>query len=1179
MRFQWQHLAAGAAAIVVLMLTWFGPQILHVTGTNAIVLRGGILLLGVIAVIGLLLWARSSMPAMPGAEEFHAPAAPAFAGASMAASAGASQDVDILIRDAAVKVAAARLAAGAQLSSLPTVFLLGETGAGKTSAMDQSGLDAELLAGQVYQESSIVPTRVANLWFARKTVFVEAGGPLMDDAGSWVRLIKHFVPGRFRSIFGGASLAPRAAIVCVDSEKLVREAALEKIVAQARKLRARLEELSYHMGVSLPVYVLFNRSDRIPYFEEFAGTFSNEETSQVLGSTLPLVGSTSSGVYAEQETKRLTAAFQAIFFTLAECRPGLLSRERNSDRQAGVYEFPREFGKLSKPLVQFLVDLCRPGHLRTGPFLRGFYFVGQRIITVSASSGQTMLGQRAAQRAPSGFNPDATSLISAQDPSAKTSWSTGTSLESAGEARRSVQRVFLSHVFSHVLLQDRAALGASGTSTRGDLGRRILFASIAALAAVWIVFTIVSFVGNARLVSAIRSAGRDLPTVQNLGSQPPTADSLRRLDDLRQTLVEIRGYNQNGVPWHLRWGLYAAGDPVFDDARAIYFHAFDQVLFQHTKHNLMNDLQTFRGVPQADADSGAAYDSLKTYLLTTSEYQRNSSLGEFLQNFLLKDWKRDLGEMDQDRTDLAAQQFAFYSSELSKDNPFSKNNDALLVSQVRAYLNSFSGVKRLYTSMLASAGQKTKSYRFAQQHPEASDVLHVPQDVSGAFTADGWKLMDANIRDARKFLQGEPWVLGTQTSIDVSAADLMSQLQGLYDTDYIKQWRGLLSSARLSLPYKDDADQASKLRKLADNSSPVLELFCDVSDNTNVASNAIKLAFQPVQQVVPPGCGVQKKYVQSSNEPYMRGLLTLQPCAQDLADAPPDQREAKKAACVEPAKQALNAATQIKQVLTPDAEGHIDDIVYSLLQKPIIPLQETTRSGGGPDPICGPLKALQSAYPFNAHSTRDITLDEFNAFFQPKTGTLSKTIDLHKSDLSLRDTQFVRALGSTTVVGPNYLRTLNGLYAVQLAVYPNGAADPRFEYSVTGHLPEAGGFKSEKLSFDGQEKTITGSGGTQRFVWPGTIAKGASLSLTSGDSELQVATYQGLWAVSHFLAGYTWQSSPTGYIIQGPLTGPTGQPIISNGKRVEVRFDVDFKGVPLFQAGFLSGYTCTSMTK
>src|SRR5580700_3456759 len=727
MRFQWQHLAAGAAAIVVLMLTWFGPQIFHAVGTNAIVLRGGILLLGVIAVIALLLWARSAMPQLPGSEESSAPQAGASGGA-------ASQDIDILVREAAGKVAAARLAAGAKLSSLPTVFLLGESGGGKTSAMDQSGLDAELLAGQVFQESSIVPTRVANLWFARKTVFVEAGGPLLDDAGSWVRLVKHFLPGRFRSIFGGGSLAPRAAIVCVDCEKLVREAALDKIVAQARKLRARLEELSYHMGVSLPVYVLFNRSDRIPYFEEFVGTFNNEETSQVLGSTLPLVGSTSSGVYAEQETKRLSAAFQAIFFTLAECRPGLLTRERNSDRQAGIYEFPREFGKLSKPLVQFLVDLCRPGHLRTGPFLRGFYFVGQRIITVSASAGQTMLGQRPAQRAGGGFNPDATSLISAQDTSAKTSWATSTSLEGASESRRSVQRLFLSHVFSHVLLQDRAALGASGKSTRGDFGRRILFASIACLALVWIIVTAVSFVGNARLVAGIRSAGQDLSAVQNLGSQPPTVDTLRRLDTLRQTLLQLRGYKQNGVPLQLRWGLYT-GDSVSDDARAIYFHAFDKVLFQHTKQNLMTDLRNYRGDPQPNADPGPPYAALKAYLLTTSEFPRNREQGPFLQDFLMTVWKRDLGDLDQNHTDLAAQQFAFYSSELSLDNPYSKLNESTLVDQVRGYLNRFSGLQRLYNSMLTDARQKSKAYRFAAAHPDGLEVMRARNDVDPAFTS------------------------------------------------------------------------------------------------------------------------------------------------------------------------------------------------------------------------------------------------------------------------------------------------------------------------------------------------------------------------------------------------------------------------------------------------------------
>jgi type VI secretion system protein ImpL len=1192
MQFRWEHLAAVALAIVILLLAWFVGPILHLAGANLLILRAGIILLGVVAVIGLLLWARSHQPPLPAVEERPGvPAVPSIPSAvkilGTSSSGAASQDIDVLIREANAKVAAARLGAGAKLSALPAVFLLGETAAGKTSVMDQSGLDAELLAGQVFQENSIVPTRAANLWFARKTVFVEAGGPLMDDPASWARLIKHFLPGGLASLFGG-SKAPRAAVVCVDAEKLLREAALEKIVAQARKLRARLEELSYHLGISLPVYVIFSRSDRIPYFDDFAGTFTTEEVSQVLGSTLPLIASAGSGVYAEQETRRLTAAFQGIFFSLAECRPGLLSRERVPTRQAGIYEFPREFGKLSKPLVQFLVDLCRPGHLRTGPFLRGFYFAGQRTVAVSAG-GQTMLGARAAAPKAGGFSPDATSLINSQDVGAKASFGASTSLDSPSESRKSIQRIFLSHVFSQVILQDRAALGASGSSVRGDLGRRILFAGIAVLALVWIIFTVVSFAGNSGLVSSIRSAANDLAVIENQSTvviagvgpgssvpqQPPSLDSLRKLDNVRQILVRLRDYDKNGVPLHLRWGLYTnSDDSLLNDARTIYFHAFDRFLFHQARAHLLADLQTYRGVPQPNADPGAPYDSLKAYLLTTSESQRNN--GEFLPDFLMKDWKRDLGEVDQDHTDLAAQQFAFYSSELTLDNPFSKNDDTLLVDQVRVYLNGFSGLQRLYNSMLTNARQKAKAYRFSVAHPEGSEVLHARNEVDAAFTFDGWKVMDQSIQNP-KAVQGETWVLGSAASTNLSPADLSTQLRAMYDKDFVQAWRTFLAGSSV-LGYGSDADAANKLKKLSANSSPLLALLCDTSDNTNVSDPAIKQAFLAPQQVVSPGCSAQRKYDQSSNDSYMKGLLDLQSCVQDVASTPPEQKDPKKTQCLQTALQAQRNAGQVEQALPNDADGHVDQMISTLLEEPIKSLQRlwAHSPGEGSGGLCGPLKALQSAYPFNAHSTRDITLAEFNAFFQPGKGLLSQFITGQKSNLSPQGTTFVRALGSTTPIGPTFLRTLNELYAIQLAVYPNTATDPHFEYSVTAHLPDVGSFTSEKLAFDGQEWTVSSSGGTHKFVWPGPVAQGATLTM---NGNLDVAHYDGIWAVSHFFSGYHWQAGSSGYVIQGPLIGPTGQPMTSNGKPVEVRFDVDFKAVPLFQAGFLSGYACAAMNK
>src|SRR5205807_3280594 len=55
-----------------------------------------------------------------------------------------------------------------------------------------------------------------------------------------------------------------------------------------------------------------------------------------------------------------------------------LDRENEPANVAGVYEFPRELGKLRKNLNQYLVELCKPSQLSANPYLRGFYFTGIR---------------------------------------------------------------------------------------------------------------------------------------------------------------------------------------------------------------------------------------------------------------------------------------------------------------------------------------------------------------------------------------------------------------------------------------------------------------------------------------------------------------------------------------------------------------------------------------------------------------------------------------------------------------------------------------------------------------------------------------------------------------------------------------------------------------------------------
>jgi len=61
--------------------------------------------------------------------------------------------------------------------------------------------------------------------------------------------------------------------------------------------------------------------DRLPFFTEYVRNFSNDEAAQVVGATLPLLSGRSEGVYAEEETTRLTGTFERLFRSLADARP------------------------------------------------------------------------------------------------------------------------------------------------------------------------------------------------------------------------------------------------------------------------------------------------------------------------------------------------------------------------------------------------------------------------------------------------------------------------------------------------------------------------------------------------------------------------------------------------------------------------------------------------------------------------------------------------------------------------------------------------------------------------------------------------------------------------------------------------------------------------------------------
>ena len=134
----------------------------------------------------------------------------------------------------------------------------------------------------------------------------------------------------------------------------------------ARRARAQLQVVRGAFGTNIPVYVVFTKSDVIPYFAEYFANLTPAEERQVLGCTLPV------------QSKLLSDAFNRIYAALAAQRLIFLERETEAAARRAIYEFPREFKRIRGPVLQFLTEIFPERRDQGDPILRGFYFTGIR---------------------------------------------------------------------------------------------------------------------------------------------------------------------------------------------------------------------------------------------------------------------------------------------------------------------------------------------------------------------------------------------------------------------------------------------------------------------------------------------------------------------------------------------------------------------------------------------------------------------------------------------------------------------------------------------------------------------------------------------------------------------------------------------------------------------------------
>jgi type VI secretion system protein ImpL len=1129
-----------------------------------------------------------------------------------------NRDPDLNVLDAIFQEANQRLRnsrAEASVDKLPLYLLIGPEGCGKTSTFLGSRLEPKLLSGSVYRDMRVAPTRVCNLWYAAGAIFAEASGRFFaEDPSRWVRLLRHLkgksAPSAFKSLWSSKTQNLRGCVLFLDAGQLVGMPDPGRVSTLSRSVQERLRLTAEVFGGDFPVYVVLSKSDQIPYFREYFHRLYEPETRQVLGFTvdaIPASDRQGRDVYADGESKRLSDAFNDVYYSLARHRTDMLARETDLDRKAGIYEFPREIKRVRGAVVQFLVDVFRPNALEPGPMLRGVYFTGTRKVPETTASGPSAQDSL--------IRSDATRLFRA-DELGRTA-----AVESQRE-NLAPQWLFVPKLFTDIVLADKIGTAAPVIDDRRTLTQRRLVFGGAIAACVLIAGLFAwSFWGNRSLVQTVEAS------VKGPGS------SLEALEQLRQRVAELDAYEEKGRPWSLRWGLYSA-DNVLPELRQLYFERFREQLLDGVVTRLARSLSSLPPSQDPKYPYTLVYKQLKTYLTVVprSCKPEQPAIGEMLSSA----WASANNAGDADRA-LAETQFNYYAQELERDRvPFELTPDSFPIRNGRAYLSQSNPVDRILRSIVEEANQSPrKSAHLRDWAPRYREVLTGPDQVEAAFTKDGFEFIMGRIRSANPASMAQSCVLeGVERPTAVSGAQLAVQLNNKYIREYIDTWKRFIADARVK-PYENHAGAARSLAILRDTDSPVLGLLFMVTDHTasmaqsgsglaqtaakeiatdasktlldrlsskfgsssqTVKNTALKAAgnietplapthiatvFQPAQAVFPTPLNRNRLIDPEKNGRYVSSLDALRGTFDSLAQVsnPRADAELNKQAAKAQAD-ALATVQQMAYAFNRNTEG-VDEAVRRLLEAPIrgsaglfeLDMTKAPREklGGAAAQMCGKLRPLLHKFPFDPRTEEEVSMQELADFFAPQGGALWIFHQQHLANSIVKAGRHWILKGDAPDPKPSeeMITTFGRLATISDALFAPGSmqAGSRF---VIKPLPAEGiqsiTWNGEPLSFEGKT-----------FPWP---VPGVLLRIgMPGGAGVPFGNYPGPWAIFRLMADADPRPPGTHIFAVTNIRQGRSQPapVEYNGKNITVRLQVvEFPGgvTSAFDKDFFSGISC-----
>jgi type VI secretion system protein ImpL len=261
--------------------------------------------------------------------------------------AASAEEVALLggrLREALHALKRARLGgrSGRYLYQLPWYLFIGPPGAGKTTALTNCGLRFPL--ADTFGPGAmrgVGGTRNCDWWFTDQAVMIDTAGRYTTqdsdarvDGAGWLGFLRLLKQHRRRQPLNGV-------VVAIGLSDL---AALDDDArhAHARTIRRRVRELHDQLGVRVPIYAVFTKTDLIAGFVEFFDNLGKEEREQVWGMTFPLDEASPGAADEAGAVAQFGPEFDRLLIRLNDRMLERVHREPDVERRRLIYGFPQQ---------------------------------------------------------------------------------------------------------------------------------------------------------------------------------------------------------------------------------------------------------------------------------------------------------------------------------------------------------------------------------------------------------------------------------------------------------------------------------------------------------------------------------------------------------------------------------------------------------------------------------------------------------------------------------------------------------------------------------------------------------------------------------------------------------------------------------------------------------------------